>query len=145
MIANYRSAFGNEALLIQKFDDLGSDPDQFVSRILKHIGADPDWSLPAESRERIYANQPAEMPGIVRWYLADLWIDSVRELDRILDGQVANWVQQLTAWQQDAAPSWSWGRRWNRWVVSAPEKASYAIFESIRDMKRRRAIDAMLD
>jgi hypothetical protein len=145
MIRNYSAVFGNEALLIQKYDELSSDPDRYVARVLAHIGADPDWRIPDESRKRIYYNQPTEMPGIIRWYLADQWIDSVRELDRILDGQVTDWVQQLTEWQRDAAPSWRWRKRWNRWVMSVPEQASYTVFENIREMRRRRVMDAMFD
>ena len=144
MIRNYRAVFGKEALLIQKFDELSIDPDRFLANILEHIGADPDWKMPSASRDRVYANQPSEMPDVVRWYLADQWLASVRELDHMLEGQVGDWVETLENWSRQSAPSWRLRRQWNRWVATAPERIAYTLFETSRDFRRRKALDGMI-
>src|SRR5882724_3424381 len=85
-IKTWSEAFGREALHISLFDQLREDPENYVNRILKHIGASTPWSLPADLTDRkVWATrtlvqQEREMPELVRWYIADQLLEPTERL-----------------------------------------------------------------
>jgi hypothetical protein len=136
IIRTWREVFGPEALHIELYDDLCADPAGFVRRVLRHLGTDDTVALsPSLLQRKVFESARAQVPPLVRWYLAREYRQKVRQLNDLLAGRVAHW---LTAIDESLAPApmhWQVLRGLNKWVLSVPEKIAYAAYDGWRDQR----------
>lgn len=62
-VRRWRSVFPAEQLHIGWFDELEHDPDRFLARIVRHIGAEPDAASRGRSAAEPVATRPAVNPA----------------------------------------------------------------------------------
>jgi sulfotransferase family protein len=137
----WSKAFGREALHIDFFDRLRDRPEDYVNGVLKHIGASTPWTLPQEFRRRkVWATKSLvehqrEIPEIVQWYIADRLLEPTERLNRLLEGQVSRWVDELRAIRAKTRASWRVLKEVNRTILSFPERLAYEAYHSILDVR----------
>jgi Sulfotransferase family len=133
--------FGKDAVRVDLFDELCSDPQRYVNGVLQHIGAATPWTLPTKFlREKVLATKSVidherEIPELVRWYIADQLLESTGQLNQILDGRVSAWVDELRAIRGSTRLSWRILRDLNRTVLSVPERLAYEAYHAVLDVR----------
>jgi LPS sulfotransferase NodH len=144
IIRDWRAVFGAEALHIALYDDLVADPRRFFSDVLRHIQAD-DWPL-ADSlvQERVFASQLPEAPAFVRWYHARQYREQVVQLNELLGGRVTAWLSDLNALLAQERPWWNILRGVNKYLLTVPEKLTYAAYDAWRDYRYHDRVAAIL-
>lgn len=94
IITNWRSVFPGEQLLIGVFDDIASDPEALLTRVLEHIGVDPrlmPWGTMPLSR-RLNANAGRTIPPRYRDRLRELLGDEIAALHSLVPRpEVLSW------------------------------------------------------
>lgn len=141
MIKIWSDAFGQEALHVSLFDEFRADPANYVNGILKHIGAATPWRLPADFVDkkvwatRTLVRQAVEMPELVRWYIADQLLEPTEKLNEMLEGRVANWVQDLRTIRGKTRLHWRILRELNRYIITLPEALAYTAYHVVLDAR----------
>jgi hypothetical protein len=134
-------AFGREALHIDFFDGLRDKPEAYVNGVLKHIGASTPWTLPQEFAQRkIWATKSLvqrerEIPEIVRWYIADQLLEPMERLNRLLEGRVSHWVDELRTIRAKTRVNWRLAKEVNRTILAVPERLAYEAYHLILDVR----------
>ncbi len=134
VIADWQAVFGREALHIELYDDLCQDPDGFLRRVLRHIGADDTVPLPTVALgRRVFESVKSPVPPVVRWYVAKEFRASVCRLNDLLGGRCTHWLEAMDQTLAETQPSWWLLRGLNKYVLSVPEKVAYASYDAWRD------------
>jgi len=137
----WSNAFGRDALHIGFFDQLQDDPQTYINEVLRHIGAATPWVLPAKFvKKKVHAtnnlvDHQRDIPEVVRWYIADRLLESTERLSQLLEGKVANWVDELRTIRGETRPSWRILREVNRTVLAIPERFAYEAYHAILDLR----------
>jgi hypothetical protein len=137
----WSDAFGKDAVHIGLFDDLRDHPEAYVNSVLRHIRAATPWTPPPEFlRKKILATKNVvehdrEVPELVRWYIADQLLKQTEELNQLLDGRVAMWVDEMRAIRGRTRLSWRILRELNRTVLSVPEGLAYNAYHLALDLR----------
>ena len=139
----WSSVFGAEALHVELFDSITSEPAAMLKRIFTHLGADPDWEPPADLiKKRVLPEgtmrQEVGMPDEFRWFLSRQWLPRIRRLNERLDGRVDAWVAEMEQAAMTGGASWQLRRQLNRLVFSLPEKIAYAGYDRLQQRKLAR-------
>jgi hypothetical protein len=130
----WSNAFGNDALHVDLFDRMEQDPTGYVRDVLAHLGADADWTIPAELLEvRIHSTEALAMPDVFRWYVSSQWLESTRQLNDALGGRVSHWVDAMAQAAGGRTVSRRLLRELNRCVLSLPERLAYAAYDARRN------------
>lgn len=141
----WAGVFGRDRLKILLYDQMQADPRGYIAEILEHIRADSTWQPPAELVDtKVHHSQRMQVPAFIRWCLAKQWQPMVRDLNEYLEGQITHWVEDIDAIAAESRPMWPAGRWLNRWVTSVPERASYAVYDAIRDRRLARRCDTLV-
>jgi len=137
----WSKAFGRDALHIDFFDRIRDDPEGYVNRALRHIGATTPWALPAKfMKTKVHATTSLvghnrEIPEAVQWYIADRLLEPTERLNELLEGRVSNWVEEMRTIRGKARPSWRLLRELNLTVLSAPERLAYEAYHAVLDLR----------
>ena len=130
----WSEAFGQDALHVDLFDQMEQDAPAYVRRVLEHLGADTDWSVPSELMNmRIHSTEALTMPDVFRWYVSSQWLESTRQLNDALGGQVTHWVDAMEQAAAGTTVSRRLLRELNRCILSLPERLAYAAYNSYRE------------
>ena len=125
----WSNAFGRDALHIDLFETLQNDPQTYVDGILRHIGASTPWAVPAQFiNSKVHATtslvrQQRNIPELVEWYIADRLLEPTERLNDLLQGKVANWVNEMREIRGNTRLSWRILRELNRTLLALPERA----------------------
>jgi hypothetical protein len=138
IIRRWREAFGERKIHVSLFDDISRDPVSLLKDVYAHIGADPSWEIPLDQvaspvRPEGSDRQDHQMPDIIRWYLADMWIKPTRELNNGMDGRLDHWVDEMSTVLESERSSWRLKRALLGKAASCPEKISFALYDSIME------------
>jgi sulfotransferase family protein len=137
----WSKAFGRDALHIDFFDRLRDDPQAFINGILQHIGATTPWTLPAEfMKKKVHATSSIvphqrDIPEVVQWYIADRLLEPTERLNRLLEGKVSNWVEEMQTIRGKTRPSWRILGEVNRAVLAIPERVVYEAYHAVLDLR----------
>jgi hypothetical protein len=137
----WSKAFGRDALHIDFFDRIRDDPEGYVNRALRHIGATTPWALPAKfMKTKVHATTSLvghnrEIPEAVQWYIADRLLEPTERLNELLEGRVSSWVEEMRTIRGKARPSWRLLRELNLTVLSAPERLAYEAYHAVLDLR----------
>jgi hypothetical protein len=137
----WSKGFGREALHIDLFDRLHDDPESYVNGILRHIGANTPWTLPAQfKKKKVHATNSfleheREIPEVVQWYIADRLLEPTERLNELLKGRVSSWVDEMRSIQGKTRLSWRILREVNRTVLSVPEGLAYEAYHAVLDVR----------
>jgi hypothetical protein len=137
----WSKAFGRDALHIDFFDRLHDHPEAYVNGILRHIGAETPWALPAKFvKTKVHATSSLvglkrEIPEVIEWYIADRLLPPTERLNELLDGRVSNWVDEMRTIRSRTRLSWRILREVNRTVFSVPERLAYEAYHVILDVR----------
>jgi hypothetical protein len=137
----WSDAFGPEALHIGFFDQLRDDPQTFVGGILKHIGASTPWTVPEEFlKKKVFSTNSLvkherDIPGVVRWYIADRLLEPTERLNELLHGRVGAWVEEMRAIRGKTRLSWRLLRDLNRVVLALPETIAFQAYHVALDAR----------
>jgi len=135
----WSKAFGREALNIGFFDDLRDHPQLFIADILRHIGANPSWTLPPEFiKKKVWAtNSLVEhelpIPEVIEWYIADGLFEPTKRLNEILQGRVSHWIDDLERIRGKRRLSWRILKNLNRRLLSIPETLAAHAYHGFLD------------
>lgn len=141
MIRRWTAVFGEERLLVERFESIRTEPAELLRRILRHIGADETWSpAPSLLTEKVHSiaqlvASASSMPLELRAGVSKQWIEPMKDLDALLDGRVTDWVDDLVRESERSATRFRFAAR--SVVVSAPERLAY------RFVRRRRVNRAL--
>jgi hypothetical protein len=139
-IENWSRSFGRDAVHVDLFDRFVSEPQGFVNGILEHIGASKDWTIPRRFLdEKVWSKDSLikgrrEMPEIVRWYVAEQWLEPMERLNDQLDGRISHWVAELRELSSGRHMSWRLIREVNRHLLSLPERLAFSSYDIKRDV-----------
>ena len=137
----WSKAFGRDALHIDFFDRIRDDPEGYVNRALRHIGATTPWALPAKfMKTKVHATTSLvghnrEIPEAVQWYIADRLLEPTERLNELLEGRVSSWVEEMRTIRGKARPCWRFLRELNLTVLSAPERLAYEAYHAVLDLR----------
>jgi len=137
----WSKAFGRDALHIDLFDRLHDDPEAYVSRILRHIGAATPWRLPAKFiKKKVFATtslvkHEREIPEVVRWYIADRLLKPTERLNELLQGRVTSWEDEMRTIRGKTRLSWRILKEVNRTMLSVPERLAYQAYHAVLDLR----------
>jgi hypothetical protein len=137
----WSKAFGRDALHIDFFDRLRDDPQAFINGVLRHIGATTPWTLPAQFiKNKVHATSTIvphqrDIPEVVQWYIADRLLEPTERLNRLLEGKVSDWVDELQTIRGKTRPSWRILGELNRIVLAIPERLAYEAYHAVLDLK----------
>ena len=136
----WSKAFGRDALHVNFFDQIRDDPETFIKGVLQHIGATTAWTLPAKFlKKKVHATNALvghkpDIPEVVQWYIADQLLKPTERLNKLLEGRVSNWVDELRTICGKTRLSWRVLREMNRTLLSVPEKLAYEAYHAVRDV-----------
>jgi Sulfotransferase family len=137
----WSGTFGKDAVYVGLFDELRDDPEAYVNGVLRHIGAATPWTPPAKFVcQKILATKSVvdherEIPELVRWYIAHQLLKETEELNHLLDGRVAAWVDEMRAIRGRTRLSWRILRELNRTILSLPEGVAYDAYHVALDLR----------
>src|SRR5438477_1265865 len=103
-------------------------------------GHDP-WALPAKfMKTKVHATNSLikhnrEIPEVVQWYIADRLLEPTERLNRLLEGKVSDWVDELQTIRGKTRPSWRILGELNRTVLAIPERLAYEAYHAVLDLK----------
>ena len=95
-LENWFSVVPPEQLLILDFDELRSEPKDFLARVHNHCGLDDDWldKQPSEFFEKkVFGSAEHALPARLRAVLRELYADSIDRLGRLLDRDFSHWLR----------------------------------------------------
>lgn len=136
----WRQAFGADAVLVVLKDEIDTDKEKVIRKILTHIGANPDIDIRELQLERNVnrtkdrVKRTREMPEIVRWYLAKQLLSPTVELQSVIDQSVDHWIQDLELYAKQGKASWHINRFIIQNIAALPERFLYALFDQGRDI-----------
>jgi hypothetical protein len=137
----WSNAFGREALHIDFFDQIRDDPETFVNGVLRHIGATTPWALPEKfMKTKVHATNSLiahnrEIPEVLQWYIADRLLEPTERLNKLLEGRVSSWVDEMRTIRGKARLSWRILTQVNRTVLSVPERLAYEAYHAVLDIR----------
>ena len=137
----WSKAFGRDALLIELFDHLQSDPQTYIDRILQHVGITTPWLLPAKFiKTKVHATNSLvgfkrEVPEVVEWYIADQLLEPTERLNQLLEGRVSNWVDEMRTIRGKVRLSWRLLKALNVALLSVPERLAYQVYHAGLDAR----------
>jgi hypothetical protein len=137
----WSEAFGKGALHIGLFDELRDDPEGYVNRVLRHIGAATPWTPPAKFlKEKVLATKSLveherDIPELVQWYIADQLLEPTERLNELLQGRVSSWVDEMRAIRGKTRLSWRILKEINRTILSVPEGLAYEAYHAVLDVR----------
>jgi hypothetical protein len=137
----WSGAFGKEALHVDFFDRVDSDPEAYINDILRHIGATTPWTLPEKLiKKKVWATNilvphEREIPEIVEWYIADRLLEPTERLNELLENRVSNWVDEMRAIRGKTRLSWRILSEVTRTVLSIPERMAYEAYHAALDLR----------
>ena len=137
----WSNAFGRDALHIDLFEALQGDPQSYVNGILRHIGAATPWTVPAQFvNSKVHATtslvrQQRDIPELVEWYIADRLLEPTEHLNDLLQGKVANWVDEMREIRGNTRLSWRILRELNRTLLALPERLAYEAYHAVLDLR----------
>jgi hypothetical protein len=95
-IRNWRSAFGSEPLLIERYDSIKLEPRALLSRVLTHIGVSPEpWvtSLSQEQLARaVFSGGGESLRPTLRPILEDIYFPQIERLGQYLNQDLSDWL-----------------------------------------------------
>lgn len=104
-IRNWTEAFGPSAMHIVKFENQFIHPQETMEGILNHIGADPSKAATEQedkaTQDKVWSSPEFACPDALRSYLAKRWLKRTRRLNKQLDGQLQDWVDEMNVAVQD--------------------------------------------
>jgi hypothetical protein len=137
----WSKAFGRDALHIDLFDRLQDDPQSYVDSILQHIGAATPWTVPANFiNTKVHATtslvrQRRDIPEVVQWYTADRLLEPTERLNKLLEGRISSWVEEMRAIRGKTRLSWRVLGEVNRTVLALPERLAYEGYHALLDLR----------
>ena len=142
IIDRWRSAFGVKQVHLALFDDIRTQPVAMLNSIFRHVGVENSWEPDLDAvgprvRPEGADRQDHVMPEIVHWYLSDMWLERVVELNHQLEGLLDHWVSTMQESVGTARSSWRLRRAILGKLGSAPERISFAVHDWM--MERRTA------
>jgi len=134
MIRIWSGAFGEQALHLELYDDLCSEPVEFIRRIVSHLGLPMNWDPPADlMRTKVLSGvelvgQKGGVPDYIRWHLSKQYYDAVIDLNSLLGGKVESWLPEMDEWRNRGRVSWRARGTINRALLELPERLAYAVY-----------------
>jgi len=101
-LANWREHYPEEQILLSYFDDLKSNPRDVYKRVLRFIGLDDsDEFIPSDVVQKLGTKEgrrSREIPEDYAFFLAKLYVDSLEELNVLVDNEHARrWLADARA------------------------------------------------
>ncbi len=99
-INRWRGAFGEDALLVIRYEQLREAPEMVINRCLRHIGVeelDDERLLAMGSREVVFAGARQAVSPVLWAALRDLYGPRIAELELLLDADLSRWLVMPTA------------------------------------------------
>jgi hypothetical protein len=137
----WSNAFGRDAVHIDLFETLESDPQTYVDGILRHIGASTPWAVPAQFiTSKVHATshlvrKRRDIPEVVQWYIADRLLEPTKRLNELLQGRVSSWVEDMRTIRSKTRLSWRILKEMNRTLLAPPERLAYEAYHAVLDLK----------
>ncbi len=141
IIQIWSNAFGSDALHVDFFDRLQDEPQTYIDRILRHIGATTPWGMPEKFiKKKVHATNSLvqhqrHIPELVRWYIADRLLEPTERLNELLQGKVSHWVEEMREIRGNAPLSRRILTQWNRTIFSIPERLVYDAYHAALDFR----------
>ena len=113
-------AFGEDRLLVMRYDDVGRDPAGVAATVCRFLGVAPPGPKMAEIFEkRLNQSRSAPVPDRLRRHLARIWLPRTRRFAASSGLDLGDWIAPM---ERDAAAATA-GDRW----ASLAERASYEL------------------
>lgn len=107
-IRRWRRVFPPEQLLLLRYDDIVSRPEQLLHRCCQHLGvAAPGADMLAACRQAVFAGPQVPIPPQLRAKLVELYRAPVTALEGLLDEDFGAWLMSESAAQRPSVPAWS--------------------------------------
>ena len=141
MMQSWSNAFGRDALYIDLFETLQSDPQSYVNGILRHIGVTTPWAIPEQFiNSKVHATtslvrQRRDIPEVVEWYIADRLLKATERLNEYLQGRVSSWVDEMRTIRGKTRLSWRVLKELNQSLLALPERLAYEAYHSVLDLR----------
>jgi hypothetical protein len=71
----------------------------------------------------------------VQWYIADQLLEPTERLNKLLEGRIASWVDEVREIRGKTRLSWRILREVNRAVLSVTEKLAYGAYHAVLDVR----------
>jgi len=84
-------------LFVGFFDDLRGDPAGFLVRVQRFLGLEAPERVPETCTRKVNANVALPLPPLIERRIAELHLDSLRELARRFDGPPRRWLARAEA------------------------------------------------
>jgi hypothetical protein len=149
MIDDWTAYYRGNELLVETYDRVSSDPNGLLRGLLTHIGADPDWTPPADQVNKRHwsvgeatggQSDALAMPELLRWYLAMNWREPVRRLNQRINGRVENWVREMEELTgRRVSVSWRMQRLAHRLLLIWPQRLAFVAYNAMREFRLRGA------
>jgi hypothetical protein len=141
---NWTSVFGENNVLLLRFDQLKSSSAETLARVLRFIGVDPDldWiqsyldasSIPNRSKAVV------EMPPFVRYYLCRRYLHRTRSFNAKTEGLVQDWVDDMEQCVEAGEQRWEAAYQFRSALRYYPVQGIHRIVDPMRTWwKVRRA------
>ena len=75
-----------------------------------------------------------EIPEVVRWYIADRLLEPTERLNKLLEGRVSRWVDEMRTIRGKGRLSWRILKEVNLSVLSRPERLAYEAYHAVLDV-----------
>lgn len=128
--------FDEQSILIEKYDNLAHNPEAFIVRILTFLEANENYEPPKELMARKYnfssSTSQAEIPPMLKWYLAKEWLPSVKKLDKLIDLDLSDWISEMSAIDSDGKLHFHLIRIFHKLYFSLPYYCAYQLFNVVR-------------
>lgn len=92
ILKDWGAAYPPDRLFVGFFDDLQRDPRRFLERVQRFLGLDEPELVPPDCDRSVNPNRAIPLPPRVECRLAELNLESLRELTRLLDGPPRLWL-----------------------------------------------------
>ena len=102
----WRSVFGEESVLVRRYEDITLDPRGFLQACARHIGADPGYYEKLDEamlRQTGGVATDISIPPELYEYLRALYRPHVLEIERLLGWDLAAWLVDYETWRDRGA------------------------------------------
>jgi LPS sulfotransferase NodH len=127
--------FGEDQILLKKYDDLADNPKETIREILQFIDIDELNQIP----EGLFYKKPNsskfknEVPDILKWYLALEWLPKVRLLqEKVQHCDFNDWINSMEKIASESHLSWKLIRIIHKLYFAIPYKILFSIFNVFR-------------
>ncbi|MEA5575035.1 sulfotransferase [Anabaena sp. UHCC 0451] len=93
----WSKCLGKDHVFLEKFENLSSNPQGFLIRVLEFLGVQPiiDESVMNSKRNKSNEDVKTEIPEFLKWYMAVEWLPKVKQMAIILPLDLSDWIENL--------------------------------------------------